>query len=297
MILVIGEILFDVFPDYRRLGGAPFNFAYHLKNFGFDVRFISRIGRDDPGKEILHKLKAFRFDLEDIQLDDVYPTGRVDVQLDKNGSPRFDIISNVAYDHIAFIPERHAALINDAQLIYFGSLVQRSPTGHENLQKFISGNESGALSFYDINLRPGCYDQDIIAKSLAKTDILKLSTEELSELKRMLSVEKDGEAFVQYLMEKYSLKTVSLTKGSSGSQLFTDQRSFSSHPAEAVKVVDSVGAGDAYAAMVAAGILEKWQPQEILRQADLFATRVCEIKGAISESGLFYGPFRPLFME
>lgn len=297
MILVIGEILFDVFPDYRRLGGAPFNFAYHLKNFGFNVRFISRIGRDDPGKEILNKLNAFRFDLDDIQLDDVYPTGRVDVQLDRDGSPRFDIISDVAYDHIEFIPERHTALVNEAQLLYFGSLIQRSPAGHENLQKFIPGSKAKSFNFYDINLRPGCYNQDIIARSLAKADILKLSTEELAELKRMLSVNEADEALVQYLIEEYSLNTVSLTKGSSGSELFTGQGSFSSQKAEDVRVADSVGAGDAYAAMIAAGMLKKWQPQEIIRQAALFASRVCEIKGAISESASFYEPFRRLFME
>ena len=98
MILVIGEILFDVFPNYMRLGGAPFNFAYHLKNFGFDVRFISRIGRDDAGREILHRLELARFDLKYIQVDDVHPIGSVNVQLDKNGAPKFDIISDVAYD-------------------------------------------------------------------------------------------------------------------------------------------------------------------------------------------------------
>ena len=107
MILVIGEILFDVFPNYRRLGGAPFNFAYHLKNFGFDVRFISRIGMDDAGKEILHRLELARFDPDDIQIDDVHPTGSVNVQLDKSGAPKFDIISDVAYDYIEFILEYH----------------------------------------------------------------------------------------------------------------------------------------------------------------------------------------------
>jgi fructokinase len=296
VILVIGEILFDVFPDYRRLGGAPFNFAYHLKNFGFDVRFISRIGRDGPGEEILDKLEGFRFDLRDIQLDEVYPTGSVDVQLDKNGSPRFDIISDVAYDHLEFIPEHHTDLINEAQLVYFGSLIQRSPAGHENLQKFISGNPSETLNFYDINLRPGCYNRDIITKSLAKTNILKLNAEELTELKQMLSFNQSDNAFVQYLMEEYALNAISLTKGSTGSELFTAQGSFDSHTSAAIKVVDSVGAGDAYAAMMAAGILKKWQPPEILWQAARFASRVCEIKGAISESASFYEPFRPLFM-
>ena len=295
MVLVIGEILFDVFPDYRRLGGAPFNFAYHLKNFGFNVRFISRIGMDDAGKEILHRLELAGFNLDDIQIDDVHPSGSVKVKLDKSGAPQFDIISEVAYDYIEFLPEYHANLTNEARIIYFGSLVQRSVAGCENLQAFISRNASKKQNLYDINLRPGCYSNDIIEKSLLKTDILKLNTGELEKLMQMRSLKMENEQFVHYLMETHSIQTVSLTKGELGSELFTNHGSFSSDSADVIKVVDSVGAGDAYAAMLAAGMLKNWPPQEILERASLFASRICEIKGAIPESSLFYEPFKPLF--
>jgi fructokinase len=295
VILVIGEILFDIFPNYRRLGGAPFNFAYHLKNFGFEVRFISRIGIDDAGKEILHKLELARFNLDDIQVDDDHPTGSVDVQLDKGGAPQFHIIPDVAYDYIEFIPEYHANLINEARIIYFGSLVQRSEAGYENVQAFISRNSSKILNFYDINLRPGCYNKGIIKKSLLKTDILKLNTSELGKLKQMRSLKMNNEKFVYYLMETHSIRTVSLTKGESGSELFTNRGNLSSEPAEAIKVVDSVGAGDAYAAMLVAGLLQQWRPEEILDRASLFASRICEIKGAIPDSASFYEPFKALF--
>jgi fructokinase len=297
VILVIGEILFDVFPNYRRLGGAPFNFAYHLKNFGFNVRFVSKIGMDDAGKEILHKLELARFNLDDIQLDEDHPTGSVNVQLDKSGAPQFDIISEVAYDYIEFIPEYHSNLINDAQIIYFGSLVQRSEAGCKNLQAFISRNSSEILNFYDINLRPGCYNNAIIEKSLLKTDILKLNTDELGKLKQMLSLKINNDEFVYHLMETHSIHTVSLTKGELGSELFTNQGCFSSEPAEAIRVVDSVGAGDAYAAMLVAGLLKKWQPEKILDRASLFASRICEIKGAIPDSASFYEPFKSLFLN
>jgi fructokinase len=295
MVLVIGEILFDEFPDYRRLGGAPFNFAYHLKNFGFNVRFISRIGMDDAGKEVLHRLELAGFNLDDIQIDDVHPTGSVKVKLDKSGGHQFDIISEVAYDYIEFIPEYHANLIDESRIIYFGSLVQRTEAGCENLQAFISLNSSKRLNFYDINLRPGCYNDDIIEKSLSKTDILKLSTGELEKLMQMRSLKMEIKQFVHYLMETHSIQTVSLTKGEQGSDLFTNQGSFSADSADIIKVVDSVGAGDAYAAMLAAGILKNWQPQVILERAALFASRICEIKGAIPESSSFYEPFKPLF--
>ena len=297
MILVIGEILFDVFPDYRRLGGAPFNFAYHLKNFGFNVRFISRIGIDDASKEILHRLELARFNLDDIQIDDEHPTGSVKVKLDKSGTPEFDIISEVAYDYIEFIPEYHLNLISNAKMIYFGSLVQRGETGFENLQAFISRNLLEIINFYDINLRPGCYNTAIIEKSLLKTDILKLNTGELAKLKQMLSLKINNEEFVHHLMETNSICTVSLTKGELGSELFTSQGSFSSEPTEAIKVIDSVGAGDAYAAMLVAGLLKKWQPEKILYRASLFASRICEIKGAIPDSESFYEPFKSLFVN
>ena len=295
MVLVIGEILFDVFPDYRRLGGAPFNFAYHLKNFGFNVRFISRIGMDDAGKEILHRLELAGFNLDDMQIDDDHPTGSVKVKLDKSGAPQFDIISEVAYDYIEFIPEYHASLIDKARIIYFGSLVQRSEAGCENLQAFISRNSSKKLNFYDINLRPGCYSNDLIEKSLLKTDILKLNTGELEKLMQIQSLKMENEKFVHYLMETHSIRTVSLTKGELGSELFTNHGSFSSDSADVIKVVDSVGAGDAYAAMLVAGMMKNWPPQEILERASLFASRICEIKGAIPESSSFYEPFKPLF--
>ena len=297
MILVIGEILFDVFPNYRRLGGAPFNFAHHLKKFGFNVRFVSKIGIDDAGREILHRLELAQFNLDDIQIDDTHPTGTVKVELDESGIPQFDIISDVAYDYIEFVPEYHSGLTNAAQMIYFGSLVQRSKAGFENLQRFLSHDVSETSNFYDINLRPGCFNNAIIEKSLQKTDILKLNSDELEKLKQMLPLKISNDEFVYHLMETRSIRSVSLTKGESGSELFTDHGSFTSKPAEAIKVVDSVGAGDAFAAMLAAGLLKNWRPEEILERASLFASRVCEIKGAIPESATFYEPFKALFIE
>jgi fructokinase len=295
VILVIGEILFDEFPDYKRLGGAPFNFAFHLKNFGFEVRFISRIGRDAAGKEILERLEACRFDLGDIQRDDLHPTGSVTVRLDKKGSPRFDIVEDVAYDYVEFIPESHSGLVREAGLIYFGSLAQRSEAGHENLQTFISRKSPEALNFYDINLRPGCYDETVIKSSLRKTDILKLSAEEMENLRVLLDYGENGQNFIRHLLEAYSLDTISLTKGEMGSELFTAKGHFSAESAAGIEVVDTVGAGDAYAAMFAAGILKDWPPEEILKRATMFSSGICEIQGAIPDSASFYAPFKPFF--
>jgi len=236
-----------------------------------------------------------RFNLDDIQVDDDHPTGSVDVQLGKGGAPQFDIIPVVAYDYIEFLPEYHATLIDAAKMIYFGSLVQRTTAGCKNLQAFMSRNTSDTFNFYDINLRPRCYNKAIIEKSLSKTDILKLNTGEQEKLRQMLSLKASNDDLVHHLMETHSIRTVSLTKGESGSEFFTNRGNFSSEPAEAIKVVDSVGAGDAYAAMLAAGLLQVWRPEEILDRASLFASRICKIKGAIPDSASFYEPFKVLF--
>lgn len=296
MILVIGEILFDQFPKYRRLGGAAFNFAYHLKNVGLDVRFISRIGRDDAGKDILRQLASAQFNLDDLQIDEKRPTGSVTIQLDTRNAPQFDIIDDVAYDYIEFIPEYHSSLIEAAEMIYFGSLIQRSAAGRENLHAFINWNSPHKRNFYDINLRPGCYDNAMIEKSLLAADILKLSSDEIGQLKKMVASNQGDDEFINHLMQTYAIQVVSLTKGASGSDLFSEKGRFSFTPTEPVAVVDAVGAGDAYAAIVAAGLLKAWSPEKILAQASRFASRICEIKGAIPDSTSFYEPFYPLFV-
>jgi fructokinase len=297
MICVVGEILFDVFPSYKRVGGAPFNFAFHLKNFGFPVRFISRIGNDPDGKKILGLLEMYRFDLNDIQIDDIHPTGTVAVKLDEYGMPQFRITSDVAYDYIEFLPEVHRELIRQAELVYFGSLVQRSQQGFENVQKIIAGKASSAVGFYDINLRPDCFNDRLISQSLLRANAIKLNQEEFEELKRLMLFEKNSRSFVQHLLDAYELKIISLTKGHKGSELYTRTGNFSIAAEKSEVVVDSVGAGDAYAAMLAAGLIKNMPPEIIIQNASAFASSICEIKGAIPETEAFYEPFQAMFAE
>lgn len=294
MILVVGEILFDVFPSYRRLGGAPFNFAFHLKNLGFPVRFISRIGNDPDGKKILGLLEMHRFDLNDIQLDDMHPTGTVTVKLDEHGVPQFRITSDVAYDYIEFIPEVHRKLIRQAKLVYFGSLAQRSQQGFENVQKIIASKASSAVGFYDINLRPECYNDRLISESLLRANAIKLNQEEFEELKRLMMFEKNSHSFVRHLLNAYELNIISLTKGREGSDLYTRNGNFSINAVKSELVVDSVGAGDAYAAMLAAGLIKNMPPEIIIQNASAFASSICKIKGAIPETEAFYEPFQSM---
>jgi fructokinase len=288
MVLVIGEILFDIFPEYKRLGGAPFNFAYHLKQFGFPVRFVSRIGFDDNGREILDRVKEAGFDPDDIQIDDAHPTGTVQVKLNECGVPEFSILPDVAYDYIKFLPEAHLNLLHTSKLLYFGTLVQRTDYGFKQIHRFLNRKQTDCNVFYDVNLRPDCYSYEVIKASLSKTDILKLNTDELQQCKEITDFDQDSSFLIQSIMNAYSLKLVALTKGDAGSELHTVEGCRIAAPAPVDSMADTVGAGDAYAAMLAAGILRKWEPKRTLDMATAFASRICTIKGAIPESAHFY---------
>ncbi|MGD9106315.1 MAG: carbohydrate kinase [Desulfobacterales bacterium] len=292
MILVVGEILFDVFENEKRLGGAPFNFAYHLKNLGFPVRFISRIGNDTHGKEILNILEQHHFNINDIQIDGKHDTGTVIVQLSPSGNPTFHIKPKVAYDYINYLPKEHSSLIDKADFLYFGTLVQRSKQGFDNIQTFTDLRRSDAVSFYDTNLRPDCYSDEVVRTSLEHADILKLNTQELDECKRIFRFSKDNDAYVHFLMNRYALKYVAITCGGQGSELYTKDGIFHAKINPVSSIVDTVGAGDAYSSMLAIGIIKGWDPEKMLSMASMFASRICEIRGAIPESQEFYEPIK-----
>lgn len=294
MILVIGEILFDIFEKEKRLGGAPFNFAYHLKNLGFPVCYISRVGNDTHGKEILNILVQHHFSTDGIQIDDKHNTGTVIVQLSSSGNPTFHINTDVAYDYIDYLPEAHSTFVNMADFIYFGTLVQRSKQGFESLQRFMKNRRPDSICFYDINLRPNCYSDTVILTSLENADILKLNSQELDECKRIFRFSKDNDAFIQFLMDQYRLKIVAITKGDKGSELYTKDGYFHANTNRVPSIVDTVGAGDAYSSMLAAGIIKKWQPSKMLSMASMFASRICEIRGAIPGSREFYKPIKKM---
>jgi fructokinase len=294
VILVVGEILFDVFENEKQLGGAPFNFAYHLKNLGFPVRFISRIGNDTHGKEILNILEQHHFNINDIQTDDKHDTGTVIVQLGSSGNPTFHIKPKVAYDYIKYLPKEHSSLIDKADFLYIGTLVQRSKQGFENIQTFMDLRSSDTVCFYDINLRPDCYSDEVIRNSLEHADILKLNTQELDECKRIFRFSKDNDAYIHFIMNRYALKYVAVTCGDKGSELYTKDGNFHAKTSRVSSIVDTVGAGDAYSSMLVIGIIKGWEPAKMISMASMFASHICEIRGAIPESQEFYEPIKEM---
>jgi fructokinase len=281
MIIVFGEILLDIFPDYTRIGGAPFNFAFHLYRLGLPVRFVSRVGRDENGEKIRAFVKMQGFPAADLQIDDGRPTGTVQVTLDAGGSPKFDIRTDVAYDAIDLSSLAGTLAAQPPKLFYFGTLAQRTLAAHKRLLGVLGTLSAQTCCFYDINLRQGAKDPDIVAASLERSRILKLSEEELQWLQHHFGGPGETEDSLAWLHDRYDLELIALTFGAEGSLLSTAAGVTRSGPAPVEAVVDAVGAGDAYAALLAHGYLQKWPLDRILQRATAFAAEICQLPGAV----------------
>lgn len=295
MIISVGEILVDIFPEYRRIGGAPFNFACHLKHFGLPVRFFSRVGEDKDGNDILDFIKKYDFSEKDIQKDHKHNTGSVHVTEAPDKGPSFDIVKNAAYDHIEPDNRVTEVLRIPPKMLYWGTLIQRTPNGLSFIHHLLKKKAPETRGFFDINLRPGCYSEASILKSLEYADILKLNTDELAELSTMLNMKEAPDPFIDHIKKKWNIEWVALTKGGEGSTLYTNNGKFSALPEKHIKFESSVGAGDAYASVIALGYINNWPPEKTLKHASNFASAICTQKGAVPESSDFYASFLTLF--
>lgn len=286
MTLVLGEILIDRFPTYNRVGGAPFNFAVHLHRFGLPVRFFSRVGRDEAGEEILHLVKTLGLNPGDIQVDPNLPTGAVDVSLDARGVPEFDILPERAYDRIDPEEAEKLLTLGAFRLVYYGTLIQRTAAGFETVQNLLRRRSAGCRAFCDLNLRPRCYNDRVLLASLQGADILKLSEEEA-----------ETAAALGYPLTKLteSGKIVLVTRGAAGSDFLSREtcKTIRSEPLSSVE--DTVGAGDAYAAAAAFGLLNGAPPEKVLSGASTFAAAVCGCKGALPEDLTVYDEVRRIY--
>ncbi|MGD8701099.1 MAG: carbohydrate kinase [Desulfosarcina sp.] len=296
MIVVIGEILIDLFPDYQRIGGAPFNFAFHLKKLGFPVRLFTRVGADRHGQHILDTLEANDFDVTDVQVDPSHPTGTVLVDLDGHGVPQFTIRPEAAYDFLDLGGDRMMVSL-DADMLYFGTLLQRTEFGCRQVSEFLSHSGASTLRFCDINMRPPHVNIQAVGRSLRFTDLLKLNEDERDLIQRHFEGPTDMEAWLPWLMETFNIRTVALTRGSMGSRVYHEAEAIEAPPIEGVSVVDTVGAGDGYAAFLAAGYLRRLPWGQTLRQATRFASQICSIPGAVPDSDQFYDEYDDLKWE
>ncbi len=239
--VAFGEILWDVYPDYRKLGGAPLNVLGHLQQLGLKTSIVSRVGEDVLGKEMLLAIDAAGVNRNAVQLDQVHPTGVVNVQLDSAGKPSYEILQPAAWDMIEPSPELEK-LVNQSDVFICGSLASRSSTSRSTLHALLRESSN---TIFDLNLRLNFYTEDLIREILSQAQILKVNDEEFDVLSQIFSVDKS--ALYPFLCGEYDLRLIIQTRGADGAEAF-DGNSLIEHPGYTVTVVDTVGSGDAFLA-------------------------------------------------
>lgn len=278
-VVGIGEVLWDVLPEGKKLGGAPANFAYHVSQFGLNSRVVSAIGNDKLGTEIERDFSEKG--LEGIIEKVAYPTGTVQVSLDDNGVPNYTIKENVAWDNIPFTPALKE-LAQHTCAVSYGSLAQRNIVSRETIHAFLDAmSEEGAYKIFDINLRQNFYTKDIICESLERCNVLKINDEELVVVSRLFGypgIDLQDKCWI--LLAKYNLKMLILTCGVNGSYVFTPGHvSFVETPK--VAVADTVGAGDSFTAAFVSAILRGLSVSEAHKLAVNVSAYVCTQNGAM----------------
>jgi fructokinase len=276
-ILAVGEVLWDLLPSGKQLGGAPANFTYQCRSLGADARLVTRVGDDPLGHEVLERFRNLGLPTEPVQVDHEFPTGTVEVALAFDGQPRFTIREDVAWDRI----EGDETALNSAALadaICFGSLSQRCEPSRSAIRKIVAAGRPGAMRLFDVNLRPPFVDRDVIADSLTLANALKLNDQELPELAAMFGLSRDVRESVAELATRFALTLVALTRGPHGSLLLADGI-WSDHSGLPVIVSDTIGAGDAFTAALVVGRLTGRPLEEINRRANEVAAFVCSQPG------------------
>lgn len=278
VIIGLGEILWDMLPGGKKLGGAPANFAYHCSQLGADSYVISSVGMDDAGREILENLKRLQLSDEYIEIQAIYPTSTVTVKLDAGGHPEYTIHEQVAWDNMTV---KHASirLAQRADAICFGSLAQRSHVSCKTIHIYLAALPYKCLKVFDLNLRQNYYTKEIIENSLKISNVLKINDEEFIVLAEMLSLKGNEPEQAEALLRTYDLKLLALTRGGEGSSLIT-RSGRSDCKALAVNMIDSVGAGDSFTAALVTGLLKGVSLNELNQLASELAAYVCTQKGA-----------------
>jgi fructokinase len=285
VVVGIGEILWDLLPQGKVLGGAPANFAYHAHQLGAEGYVISSIGKDELGEEILSQLANYDLNLQLEKVD--YPTGTVIVKLSGKGVPEYEIIKDVAWDYLSLTTDSYH-LASETDAVCFGSLAQRNSVSRKVITDFVKLVPAKALKIFDINLRQSFYSRDLIEDSLKLANILKINDDELKLVTGLFGwADANDEELCYNLINNYGLKLVALTCGTKGSHLFTaDEQSSLSTPI--VEVRDTIGAGDSFTAGMAMGLLNNKSLKESHSIAVELSAYVCTHNGAMPEHPSYF---------
>ena len=291
VVVGIGEVLWDVYPDGAHLGGAPANFACHAAALGAQAWIISAVGADELGDRAVSQLRAQGARVDHIARDREHATGRVNVTLDAEKRPTFEIATDAAWDHIPW-SDGLEQLAGRADAVCFGTLAQRSPVSRETLHRFLSATRPSALRMFDVNLRQDFHDREMIERSLELASAVKLNENELPVVASLRGIRPARTpATLKALARRYGLQLVALTCGPRGAILVAGDEE-SVEPSTAVRVVDTVGAGDAFTAALVCDFLRGVSLTEANRRANAIAAFVCSRSGAtapLPRSLLFAG--------
>lgn len=289
-VLVFGEVLWDIFPDGPRLGGAPFNVAAHLHRLGVPVAFLSRIGKDELGERTMRAIETIGLDASWVQQDSERPTGKVQVTPGANGNT-FHIESDQAYDYIEPITDE--AFLEEIEVMYFGTLARRSATGRAALRTMLSG--TSATRFADLNLRGPWFDRELVEETMHHCTVAKISDEELVALAALLGLPRvDGTlGLALELAHRHHLSSITVTQGADGAFVVEpkDQITKAAELPPLENVADTVGAGDAFSAVMILGHLRRWTTPQMMDRANAFARAICEVPGAIPEDDSIHRKF------
>lgn len=279
-VVGMGEALWDLLPEGKKIGGAPANFAYHVSQFGLPSCVVSAVGSDPLGQEIIENFtsKGLNHLIEEVP----YPTGTVQVEIDQAGIPQYEIKENVAWDNIPYTA-RLEALAQRTRAVCFGSLAQRNVVSRQTINRFLDAmnHDDETLVVFDVNLRQGFYNKEILCESMQRCNILKINDEELVTVSRMFGYpDIDLQDKCWILLGKYNLKMLILTCGINGSYVFTPG-SVSFLPTPQVEVADTVGAGDSFTAAFISSILRGRSVAEAHAAAVSTSAFVCTRNGAM----------------
>lgn len=277
-IVGLGEVLWDVFPDGPRFGGAPANFACTAAGVGGDTvhaAMVSAVGNDEPGRQALQALMDHAVDVQSVDQID-FQTGQVLMTLDRHGQATYEFASNTAWDHLEWNPHLKT-LADRTDAVCFGTLGQRAAISATTIQQSVLSTPPESLRVFDVNLRPPFWTPDAVLRSMELANVLKLNDEELPVVAGLLQIYGDPEEILRQLMKRYSLKLTALTREANGSLMLSENGDL---PGKPTNVVDTVGAGDAFTATMIVGLLANRTLKDLHSWAAEVAAYVCSQAGA-----------------
>ena len=281
--IIFGEVLYDCFPEGDSvLGGAPFNVAWHCQAFGLQPLFISRVGDDSLGKNVIKAMRDWGMETDGLQIDPEHATGRVNVSFQDN-EPAYDIIENSAWD---FINSQVLPELDKDSILYHGSLALRNSVSAQCLEEIKKATSPSI--FVDINLRSPWWDISNIYDFIRNSKWLKINEDELNSI---LPENENIKTKAQYLLKSLDLELIVVTQGASGAFAMTDNDIFQVSPEDAVTIVDTVGAGDAFTSVLLLGLHNSWTINKTIDRAQQFASQVVGLRGATTQHKDFYKSF------